>query len=143
MAHIWGTVILSVPSLRHSFAYYEDAYHVGFHEFAHLLTYDRGQQTTVPVGLPPAQVRVWEAIRARELKRVAAGESIVHAYPLHPSEFFPGAVEAFFQKPIELRDEHRILYRFLSRYFRQDPALWESRFLARLPGSSSTERPDS
>ena len=134
MAHVWGTVILSVPSLRHSFAYSEDPYHVGLHEFAHLLTYDRGQQIKVPVGLPPAQIRLWEAIQAEELTRVAGGESIVTPYALQPSEFFPCAVEAFFQKPIELREGHRRLYRFLSRYFRQSPALWESRFRARSPG---------
>ena len=42
MAHVWGTVILSIPSLRHSFAYYEDPYHVGLHEFAHLLNVTTG-----------------------------------------------------------------------------------------------------
>ena len=131
MAHVWGTVILSIPSLRHGFAYSEDPYHVGVHEFAHLLTYDRGQQTKVPVGLPDAQIQLWEDIQAHELKRVAAGESVVSSYALQPSEFFPCAVEAFFQKPIELRDAHRRLYRFLSRYFRQSPALWESKFRAR------------
>ena len=77
MAHVWGVVILSIPSLRHSFAYREDPYHVGVHEFAHLLTYDRGQQTKVPVGLPDAQIQLWEGIQAHELKRVAAGESVV------------------------------------------------------------------
>jgi Mlc titration factor MtfA (ptsG expression regulator) len=134
MAHIWGTVILSIPSLRHSFDYYEDPYHVGLHEFAHLLTYARGQQMTVPVGLPPAQIQLWEAIRAHELKRITDGDSIVHDYGLRPSEFFPCAVEAFFQKPLELREMHRTLYRFLSRYFHQNPALWESRFRARPAG---------
>ena len=134
IAHVWGTVILSVPSLRHSFAYYEDPYHVGLHEFAHLLTYERGQQITVPVGVPSTQIPVWEAIRAHELKRVTAGDSIVDAYATHPSEFFPCAVEAFFQKPIELRERHRRLYRFLGRYFHQNPALWESRCRTRLAG---------
>ena len=121
MAHVWGTVILSVPSLRHSFAHYEDPYHLGVHEFAHLLTYARGQQIRVPVGLPDAQIQLWEAIQAHELARIAEGESILASYALQPSEFFPCAVEAFFQKPIELRDAHRRLYRFLSRYFRQSP----------------------
>jgi Mlc titration factor MtfA (ptsG expression regulator) len=131
MAHVWGTLILSIPTLRHSFASSEDPYHVGLHEFAHLLTYERGQQIQVPVGLPPAQIQLWETIQAHELTRVAAGRSIVAPYSLQPSEFFPCAVEAFFQKPIELREAHRSLYRFLSRYFRQSPALWESRVRAR------------
>lgn len=134
MAHVWGTVILSVPSLQHSFAHYEDPYHVGLHEFAHLLTYDRGQQINVPVGLPPSQIQLWEGIQAHELKRVASGQSIVDPYALQPSEFFSCAVEAFFQKPIGMRRAHRRLYRFLSRYFRQSPALWESRVSARSHG---------
>src|SRR5437867_6091623 len=33
----WGTVILSVPALRQSFGNSDIAYHVGLHEFAHLL----------------------------------------------------------------------------------------------------------
>ena len=133
-AHVWGTVILSVPSLRHGFACYEDSYHVGLHEFAHLLTFDRGRQISVPVGLPSAQIQLWEAIQAHELKRVVRGESIVDPYALQPSEFFPCVVEAFFQKPVELRDQHRRLYQFLSRYFRQRPAFWESEFRARSSG---------
>ena len=134
IAHVWGTVILSVPSLRQGFACYEDPHHVGLHEFAHLLTFDRGQQSKVPVGLPSGQILSWEAIEAHELKRIAGGESIVDPYALQPSEFFPCAVEAFFQKPIEMKAAHRRLYGFLSRYFHQSPALWESRFRARYPG---------
>jgi hypothetical protein len=51
------------------------------------------------VGLPAAQIQLWEVIEADEL-----------------------------------REMHRTLYRFLSRYFRQRPALWESRFRARSSG---------
>src|SRR5262245_57684188 len=38
IAHVWGTVILSVPSLWRSFTHDDEPYHLGFHEFAHLLT---------------------------------------------------------------------------------------------------------
>jgi Mlc titration factor MtfA (ptsG expression regulator) len=133
-AHVWGTVILSIPSLRHSFDYYEDPYHVGLHEFAHLLMFDRGRHISVPVGLAPTQIQLWEAIQAHELERVVRSESIVDGYAVQPLEFFPCAIEAFFQKPVELRDDHGRLYQFLSRYFRQRPALWESRFRARSSG---------
>ena len=127
VAHVWGTVILSVPSLWRSFVYCEEAYHVGFHEFAHLLTYERGLQTRLPVGLPTERIQLWENIVSEELTRIAAGDSLVDPYASHPSEFFPCAVEAFFQKPIALREQHGRLYQFLSRYFRQNPALWESK----------------
>ena len=53
------------------------------------------------------QLESFDFIRAHiELKRVVRGESIVDRYALQPSEFFPCAVEAFFQKPVELRDDH-------------------------------------
>ena len=132
IANVWGTIILSVPSLHQSFADYEASYHVGLHEFAHLLTFERGQQIEVPVGLRSAQIRVWEAIQADERTRLAGGgESIIDPYALQPSEFFPCAVEVFFQMPLELREKHRRLYRFLSRYFRQNPAWWEATARAR------------
>jgi MtfA peptidase len=137
IAHVWGTVILSVPSLWHSFTYYEEHYHLGYHEFAHLLTYERGLATTVPIGLSPERIQQWEHIQSRELTRIAAGDSVVDQYALQPSEFFPCAVEAFFQKPIVLREKHRRLYGFLVRYFRQSPATWESRFRARTSAASS------
>jgi len=40
--HPWGTVILSVPALLESFEVPDDAFHVGLHEFAHLLDVTRG-----------------------------------------------------------------------------------------------------
>jgi Mlc titration factor MtfA (ptsG expression regulator) len=130
VAHVWGTIILSVPSLRRSFSYHEERYHLGFHEFAHLLTYARGLPMKVPIGLSPERIQLWEHIEAHELTRIGTGDSIVDQYALQPSEFFPCAVEAFFQRPIALRERHPRLYRFLSGYFRQSPATWESKLRA-------------
>ena len=123
-AHVWGTVILSVPSLWHSVTY-EDHYHIGFHEFAHLLTFEKGRPANVPIGLSPERLRLWEQIQAQELQRIADGNSVVDAYALQPSEFFPCAIEAFFQTPVALKATHRRLYGFLSRYFHQSPAAWQ------------------
>jgi Mlc titration factor MtfA (ptsG expression regulator) len=136
IAHVWGTVILSVPSLWHSFTDSENRSHLGFHEFAHLLTFERGLAMRVPIGLSPERIQLWERIEAQELKRIGAGDSIVDPYALQPAEFFTCAVEAFFQKPIALRERHRRLYGFLGRYFRQSPATWESRLRARTSPAS-------
>ena len=135
IADVWGTVILSIPSLRKSFDRYDGSYHLGLHEFAHLLTYDRGQRIEVPVGLPFAQMPLWHAIQAHEMNRLAGGdgESIIDPYGQQPSEFFPCAVEVFFQMPLELRARHQRLYQCLRRYFRQNPAVWEARFRVRYP----------
>ena len=131
IAHVWGTVILSVPSLRHSFTYYDERYHLGFHEFAHLLTYEKGVVGSIPIGLSPERLQLWERIWAQEVKRLEAGDSVIDEYALHSPEFFPCAVEAFFQTPILLRERHRRLYRFLGRYFGQRPATWEAGLRAR------------
>jgi MtfA peptidase len=122
---------LSVPSLWRSFTYYEERYHLGFHEFAHLLTYERGLAIKIPIGLSPERIQLWQQIEAHELKGIDTGDSVVDEYALHPGEFLPCAVEAFFQKPIALKEKHRRLYGFLARYFRQSPATWESQLRAR------------
>lgn len=126
-AHVWGTVILSVPALWQSFEYPDDAYHVGLHEFAHLLTYERGRYLTIPIGLQATQVREWEAIQAGELERIRRGDSVVEMLGVQSeTEFFPSAVEAFFEKPMALGEKNRDLYQFLRRYFDQDPAAWQT-----------------
>ena len=124
IAHVWGTVILSVPSLWQSFTHQEH-YHLGFHEFAHLVTFEKGAATNIPIGLGPARIQAWEQIQSHELQRIANGDSAVDRYALQPSEFFPCAVEAFFQTPLVLKENHRRLYGFLARYFHQSPARWE------------------
>lgn len=124
IAHVWGTVILSVPSLWHSFIYQEH-YHLGFHEFAHLVTFEKGGATNLPIGLRPGRIQLWEQLHANELQRLAHGDSVIDPYGLQPSEFFACAVEAFFQAPVALKEKHRQLYGFLARYFHQSPAAWE------------------
>jgi Mlc titration factor MtfA (ptsG expression regulator) len=137
IAHVWGTVILSVPSLRYSFTHDEGRYHLGFHEFAHLLTYERGLAIKIPIGLSPDRMQLWQEIEAHELKRIDNGDSVISEYALHPGEFFPCVVEAFFQKPIALKERHRRLYGFLARYFRQSPAAWELKLRARTSPATS------
>ena len=129
MAHVWGTVILSIPALWHSFDHPDENYHVGLHEFAHLLTFEGGKNLAIPIGLRPQKIQEWEAIQTRELERIRSADSIVEILGVVGNEeFFPSAVEAFFQQPLPLRDKHRDLYEFLCVYFDQDAAAWESDF---------------
>jgi hypothetical protein len=48
IAHPWGVVILSVPALNRSFDESSDGYHVGFHEFAHLLDLAQSRFDGIP-----------------------------------------------------------------------------------------------
>jgi MtfA peptidase len=125
-AHPWGTVILSVPSLFESFEDPDDGYHVGIHEFAHLLDVDRTRFDGIPVGLDAAQVRVWIELRDKEMERLRKGNSVLDPYGASdPVEFLGVAVESFFELPQALRQRHRELYALLADYFRQDPAAWD------------------
>jgi Mlc titration factor MtfA (ptsG expression regulator) len=126
-AHPWGTVILSVPALRQSFADPDDAFHVGFHEFAHLIDLeDQSRMEGIPAGLSEAQQREWAALMEKEMDKLRRGRSVIDEYGAdEPAEFFAVAVEAFFESALLLRARHGALYAFLARYFGQDPAAWD------------------
>jgi Mlc titration factor MtfA (ptsG expression regulator) len=125
-AHPWGTVILSVPALLESFEVPDDAYHVGIHEFAHLLDVDQTHFDGIPVGLDGAREREWVAVAEKEMERLRHGRSAFDEYGAHdPVEFLGVAVEAFFEIPQAVRRRHREVYAILSAHFGQDPAAWD------------------
>jgi MtfA peptidase len=124
--HPWGTVVLSAPALRTSFERADDGYHVGIHEFAHLLDVDATRFDGIPSWLTNKQVGTWEQIRDHEMQRLQRGDSILDAYGAYdPVEFMAVAIESFFERPRALRSSHAQLYEVLADYFRQDPARWE------------------
>jgi Mlc titration factor MtfA (ptsG expression regulator) len=125
-AHPWGTIILSAPSLLASFEDPDDAFHVGIHEFAHLLDADRAHFDGIPAGLGDAAAREWSALVVKEMERLRKGKSVLDPYGAEdPAEFLGVAVEAFFEAPLALRARHREVYDLLAAYFRQDPAAWD------------------
>jgi len=125
-AHPWGTVILSVPALVESFDDPDDAYHVGLHEFAHLLDVDQSHFDGIPVGLDAGRSREWVGVMEKEMERLRKGRSVIDPYGADdPVEFLAVAVEAFFEAPLALRKRHREVYAILSDYFGQDPAAWD------------------
>jgi MtfA peptidase len=125
-AHGWGTVILSAPTLLESFAYPDDGYHVGIHEFAHLLDVEQTHFDGIPAGFDERRGREWYSLAEREIERIRRGKSALDPYGAEdPVEFFAVAVEAFFEIPQELRGRHREVYEMLAAYFQQDPAAWD------------------
>ena len=127
-AHPWGIVILSVPALLRSFTIADEPYHVGYHEFAHLLDLANARFDGIPPYLPDDSIRTWLQLAAREEERLRRGDSVLSAYGLTgPEEFFACTVEAFLQTPVDLATRHVELYGFLASYFRQHPAQRRSR----------------
>jgi MtfA peptidase len=125
-AHPWGTLILSVPTLRESFADPDDGYHVGLHEFAHLLGVSQTRFEGIPPGLGPERSREWVSLAELEMSRLRRGKSVMDPYGGDdPVEFLAVAVEAFFETALALRQRHREVYAILAEYFAQDPAAWD------------------
>jgi len=125
-AHPWGTLILSVPALQESFDDPDDGFHVGLHEFAHLLDVEQTRFDGVPAGLGAAKSREWLQLVDSEIERLRRGKSVLDAYAAEsPVEFLAVAVETFFERPLALRLRHRQVYAILSGYFGQDPAAWD------------------
>ena len=93
-------IILSVPALHESFEDPEDGYHVGLHEFAHLL--DRGHALRRHPARPRRGAQpAWVALAAREMERMRRGNSVIDPYGAEsPVEFLAVAVEAFFESPL-------------------------------------------
>src|SRR6185295_6294339 len=99
----WGTIILSVPALLESFDDPDDAFHVGFHEFAHLLDADQGEADGILAGLDEAQARPWVTVAEKERERLRKGRSVLDPYGEEsPAEFLGVAVEAFFEVPLAM-----------------------------------------
>jgi hypothetical protein len=125
-AHGWGTLILSLPALEESFEVADDAYHVGYHEFAHLLDLAQAQFDGIPSGMPEERAREWQAVVGKEMDRLRRGKSVIDPYGAEdPAEFWPVAVEAFFEVPQAMRRRHQEAYAILAAYFSQDPAAWD------------------
>ncbi|HEV7502707.1 MAG TPA: M90 family metallopeptidase [Vicinamibacteria bacterium] len=125
-AHPWGTIILSVPTLEESFDDPDDGFHVGLHEFAHLLDVEQTHFDGVPRGLDAARSREWLDVVDLEMDRLRRGKSLFDPYAAEsPAEFLAVAVETFFEQPLDLRQRHREVYAILRDYFAQDPAAWD------------------
>jgi Mlc titration factor MtfA (ptsG expression regulator) len=120
-----NAVIFSKPALLSSFRH-EEPYHVGLHEFAHVLDMEDGRFDGVPRGLGFEAQRRWQALIAREHALVRTHRSVLGEYAgTSEPETFAVAIEHFFQAPRPLRARHPALYDAISEYLNQDPVARE------------------
>ena len=128
-AHPWGTILVSLPSLEESFEDPHDGYHVGYHEFAHVLDRDppssvgfRDEDGGLPSNISGPFAR--DLSMALKQARIALerGESPLDEYALQsPAELWAVAVEAFFEMPGPMQTAHPDLRQLLDLYFNQRP----------------------
>ncbi len=123
-----GAVVLSSPDTIDGARNPKDGVNVVFHEFAHQLDQLDGAMDGAPSLESAATYREWAQVLGSEYKRlqenVATGTpSLISEYgAAKPAEFFAVVTELFFEKPVELQQEHPTLYEEFRLYFHQDPA---------------------
>ena len=70
-------------------------------------TWSRPSSTACPADFEAASARAWAELVPREMERIRDGRSVLDEYGgADPVEFFPVAVEAFFERPRALRRRH-------------------------------------
>ena len=118
MTHPWGTIVLSGPDLRRSFRVPNDGYHVGLHEFAHLLDLRNQDWDGLPEGLDPQAARPWADLIDAEMNRAREGRSVLGDYAgTNEAETFAVAVEVFFERPDKFQKANPELFKALEDYF--------------------------
>ncbi len=98
-----------------------------FHEFAHQLDAENGEDDGVPA-LDRGLDRNWQRVMGDEFRRLReqsdrGEETFLDPYGAEsPAEFFAVATEAYFEEGAEMKTRHPDLYRLLKAFYRVDGA---------------------
>ncbi len=120
----WSDVLMDSRGER-------QGHNVALHEFAHKLDFQGGGEADgVPRLHTDEQYDRWAAVMSREYQQLVddakhGRHTTLDAYgATNSAEFFAVATDAFFEKPIKLRDTHRELYAVLEEFYGVD---WAAR----------------
>ena len=126
-----GQVILSWEEVLHGAAHPGDGRNVVLHEFAHQLDQANGAANGAP-WLPGAAQRArWAQVMAAEFqalqRRLAVDEPrLIEAYAAtNPAEFFALLSELYFEKPLELAQQHPSVYAQFRALYGVNPLDWQ------------------
>ena len=119
-----GIMKLSWDHFLHGYACPGDAHNVGLHEMAHALWFEDFIPNHEDGFLDPVLLEDWKILGDQEIAAIKAGKpSLLRAYAAtNQEEFFAVAVEYFFERAPEFRDQLPELYTLLSGLLKQDPA---------------------
>lgn len=125
-----GKVILAWDNVENSVRNLQDGHNVVLHEFAHQLDSESGATNGAPILQTRGAYKSWAHIFSEEfeeLQRAASGgsHSLMDRYGAkNPAEFFAVATETFFERPVQMKKNHKELYEELSKYYRLNPVEW-------------------
>jgi Mlc titration factor MtfA (ptsG expression regulator) len=125
-----GPVVLSWTHARQGAANDHDGHNVVFHEFAHQLDDLSGHTDGVPILNDDQSFAAWAKTfmnaYERHVQEVHHGHrTVLDAYGAEgPEEFFAVSVEAFFERPADLKHAEPAVYEQLSMLFGLEPSTW-------------------
>jgi MtfA peptidase len=122
-----GSMMLAWDAVKSGAADPSDGKNIVLHEFAHQLDYENFAADGTPALMTRQQQLSWREVMRTEFASLRAAEetgipTLLDTYgATNAAEFFAVSIEAFFERPIMLRAEHRRLYDALQNYFNQHP----------------------
>lgn len=123
-----GPVKLSWEDVLYQSLHPEDGRNLVHHEFAHQLDALDREFNGTPQLDSAKQYGQWHDVMQREYDQLIADidqgyDTLIDPYGAKDeAEFFAVTTEAFFNLPVEFKDEHPELYELFESYYKQDPA---------------------
>jgi Mlc titration factor MtfA (ptsG expression regulator) len=127
-----GSMVLAWDAARSGALDPSDGKNLVIHEFAHQLDFEDLAADGAPLLSSREEKRAWAEVMKMEFAALRAADetgipTLLDSYgATNPAEFFAVATEAFFERPLALRQHRPQLYAELQRFYRQDPALYSS-----------------
>ena len=127
-----GSMVLAWDAARSGALDPSDGKNLVLHEFAHQLDFEDLAADGAPLLSSRGEKRAWAEVMKMEFAALRAADetgipTLLDSYgATNPAEFFAVATEAFFERPLALRQHRPRLYAELQRFYRQDPALYSS-----------------
>lgn len=124
-----GQVVLSWAGVKHGALDMDDGQNLVYHEFAHQLDDEIDPGDGAPDLGRRSRFIQWANVLGKEFQALQEDienrqKTLIDAYgATKPAEFFAVVTEAFFERPIDLKERHPELYAQFVSYFNQDPAL--------------------
>lgn len=121
-------VVLAWDSVLRGAEDEHDGVNVVFHEFAHQLDAEDGQENGAPRLPSPARYQTWARVLSQSYDELVQAVSRRHQTVIDPygatdpAEFFAVVTETFFENPVQLKEKHPDLYGELAAFYQQDPA---------------------
>ena len=125
-----GKVVLAWDNVEKSVRNLRDGHNVVLHEFAHQLDSESGATNGAPLLQTRGAYKSWAHVFSEEfedLQKIAArgGESLIDHYgATNPAEFFAVSTETFFERPAQMKENHRELFQELVKYYQVNPVDW-------------------